>query len=1074
MFGQKISKAEIKYIAKDYALGIQFFVNKNLLDVNIPVDFKSIESKYPDLPGWFMQSLAELETLTDELEDYKNLNIKIENKTIALPWSLILGDNSNNKSKLPQAREIIPTIMEKINLPQQANYKIKMQSKGTFDDKDFKVKWKFTYTDNSIVDIDKRTGAFIEEINGSNYLLSSEMYKLCNALQKEWPSETNERMLHWANIKPLTGKDFVRHDPYLMGEDAVPVEKIKPVLKMNEDGDLQVNVEADKVSSSELTGKVDKFIKTPDFFNLDTEQDGRKRVVLSEAAKKGINKIKERRKITGYDAPKALVSPEDYFDPDIFDLSLYSERVTGIGDYIYRPLPYVRSVKNDKGWFEWDSGINLNSADTLGTEKNKTGKHKKEEDSLDDCEENFIKFSDLSDEKKEEYENAINEAINNESQFVRIDNKWINTDPEKLLKMLKSADHAVEKAKKSSPKKQVLKIFENIEDLEFDKNEFSEDENCKHIEAERPPGLVENINLFPYQKNGLSWLLWLSGKSNKTLKGGLLADDMGLGKTLQLLSLLAFKSVESQHSPSLILAPVSLLKNWNDELQKFFPDLIKKVIKIKGGKKPVTPEQINEYADMLKNYELILCSYETFRDRQFAFAKVDWKFIICDEAQKIKNPSTRVSIAVKSLKAKMRIACTGTPVENGLSELWNLMDFSVPGLLGSLKHFYKNFALPLETNEESIRQSVRDELKKVINPVFLRRTKADVLTDLPQKNKEYFEINMSNLQKQMYGEYINLAKGPNKKPAIAILQYLLAISSHPRLMLSKDIGIEQLISESPKLKITMDILEKIEKKDEKVIIFTRLKEMQKLLVRCIGSIFKINAHVINGSVTSSEKRLALIEQFLEKKGFNAMILGPRAAGVGLNIVSANHVIHYTREWNPAIEAQATDRAYRIGQIKDVTVYYPISTLPGITTVEQRLNDLLVKKEKLMNDFMQPKDFFTIKPKEILEGITSAKTVDYVSEEINWQAVTELMDKKQFEKLIAALWIKKGYKTALLNKYGNYGADVIAFKEDSVEWLIQVNFTKDNKEELNENKIIELLSAENFYRDKYKKDIKVFS
>ena len=303
-----------------------------------------------------------------------------------------------------------------------------------------------------------------------------------------------------------------------------------------------------------------------------------------------------------------------------------------------------------------------------------------------------------------------------------------------------------------------------------------------------------------------------------------------------------------------------------------------------------------------------------------------------------------------------RIAVTGTPVENRLCELWSIVDFVQPGMLGSYRDFRANFETPIQRQTPD-REARIDALVEKISPIFLRRRKDDVLADqLQPKTEQSFLMELSPAQLALYQKLVKELQLTEENIALGTIQKLMMLCCHPRLVTRQathTAKASELMREAPKLAWTIAQLKAIRKQKEKAIIFTRYIGMQALLRQAIFEEFHINAQIINGSVKGS--RVQMIRDFSQTPGFDVMILSPRAAGVGLNIVAANHVIHYSREWNPAVENQATDRAYRIGQTKPVHVYYPIMEGEQFETVEERLDVLLRDKRELMKSVIIPTD-----------------------------------------------------------------------------------------------------------------------
>jgi hypothetical protein len=527
------------------------------------------------------------------------------------------------------------------------------------------------------------------------------------------------------------------------------------------------------------------------------------------------------------------------------------------------------------------------------------------------------------------------------------------------------------------PDRSVLLIDDNVEELSYVKNRALALQIARATSPAIPDSLFPHIKLHDHQQQGIAWLQHLFQCSPLHASGCLLADDMGLGKTLQLLSFIAEYLAHAQNDdPILVVAPVSLLDNWKNEIKRFFTPGFATVLKLYGSelsdlkfKKAQLPTEITErgiYNLLKPNWrqgrQIVLTTYETLRDHEFSLARQHWAIVVCDEAQKIKNPAALVTQAAKAIPARFKIACTGTPVENSLTDLWCLFDFIQPGLLGSLNEFGKKYRQPADALDDTDRQAL-DELRALIEPQILRRLKSDVAKDLPAKMKslDCMDLAMSTSQLKLYKSELSRFQtkktldeqtGSNKSAMIlGLLHTMKMICAHPHSVYPEG----ELLDVSPKMLWLMKELEKIKPLDEKVIVFTELRDIQRALQLTILDRFNMHVTVINGDTNASSERglsrQGLIDVFQAKPGFGVIILSTTAVGFGVNVQAANHVIHFTRCWNPAKEDQATDRAYRIGQTKDVFVYYPTITTQEFETFEQKLDKLLARKRLLANDML---------------------------------------------------------------------------------------------------------------------------
>ncbi|MDQ0154269.1 DEAD/DEAH box helicase [Robertmurraya andreesenii] len=454
--------------------------------------------------------------------------------------------------------------------------------------------------------------------------------------------------------------------------------------------------------------------------------------------------------------------------------------------------------------------------------------------------------------------------------------------------------------------------------------------------------------LRPYQILGMSWLLFLRQYGF----GACLADDMGLGKTIQLLSYLLAVQEKEPDGAALIICPTSVLGNWQKEIERFAPDL--KVYLHYGTNRL----KEGAFEDAVSESDIVLTSYGLTHLDFSEFERVEWSTIAIDEAQNIKNANTKQSRAVRKLKGKHHIALTGTPMENRLSELWSIFDFTNHGFLGSLGQFHKRYVLPIEKDDN--KEKVQ-ELQALIRPFLLRRTKKDeeVALNLPdkQEQKEYCPLTaeQASLYEQLVQDTLaqleTLTGFERKGLILQLLGRLKQLCNHPALYL-KEARPKQVLERSLKMEKLTELVEAVLEQDESCLIFTQYIEMGEMIRQVLKDRFGIEAPFLNGSVAKS-KRDEMITQFQERK-FPVFILSLKAGGTGLNLTAANHVIHYDRWWNPAVENQATDRAYRIGQKRFVHVHKFIST----GTLEEKIDLMLEKKQSLNDQIIQSDSWIT--------------------------------------------------------------------------------------------------------------------
>ncbi|OHX50691.1 DEAD/DEAH box helicase [Cytobacillus oceanisediminis] len=473
-------------------------------------------------------------------------------------------------------------------------------------------------------------------------------------------------------------------------------------------------------------------------------------------------------------------------------------------------------------------------------------------------------------------------------------------------------------------------VIDKVEEIPIDKEKY-----ISNTEINIPFFVGK---LYSYQNQGYRWLKMIVNEK----AGCILADEMGLGKTAQIIAVIS-SECKKEKGPSLVVAPVSLLENWRREFIKFAPSL--KVLVHQGN------NRTGFYKEFYK-FNIIITSYETVLRDNSLIKMLDWNIVVADEAQAIKNPFAKRTLALKQLDRKSSIAVTGTPVENRLIDLWSLTDFVFPGYLGDKKQFEEEFTDEVESAER---------LEPLISPILLRRRVKDVAADLPKRIDIPQAIKFSPEEAKLYEDLrLDIMEEYGKNASLVSLIKLRMFCTHPFLQVSSQSNDPSLYSKYMRL---IEIIEEIILNKEKVIIFTSFSQMSDLLMHDLSNRFKIHCDFIDGRVDVSERQLR-IDKFSEIIGSAILILNPRAAGAGLNITAANHVIHYNLEWNPAIEDQASARAYRKGQTRPVTVY----RLFCIDTVEEVINERLERKRELSEAAIIGTDGISINSADIVEAL----------------------------------------------------------------------------------------------------------
>jgi non-specific serine/threonine protein kinase len=528
-----------------------------------------------------------------------------------------------------------------------------------------------------------------------------------------------------------------------------------------------------------------------------------------------------------------------------------------------------------------------------------------------------------------------------------IKGKCIEIDKEKLKKVLEAYENAKNLSREdgltmADAMRMELNAGEKLGiDAELVDLQVSNGTWLKEIKDKmRNPDIIKesetkgsfNAILRPYQKTGFSWLSYMQ----KLGFGACLADDMGLGKTVQVIAFLERIRVESGGKVLLII-PASLIGNWQKEIERFAPEMT--VCVLHGKESNIESDDKDAPFLYITTYGMVV--------RLEKLREIQWDVLILDEAQAIKNPGTKQTKTIKQINAKTRIAMTGTPIENRLSDLWSLFDFLDAGLLGSAKEF-TDFT-------KRIKESSSDyaKLRTIVNPFILRRLKTDkdVISDLPEKVEKKEYASLSKKQVVLYSKLVKElktkleeAEGIGRKGLVlASIMKFKQICNHP----DQYLGLGEYKSEqSGKFEQLQNICENIYQKRERVLVFTQFKEMTDVISDFLEKIFNRKGLILHGG-TSVKKRGDMVEQFNGEEYVPYMVLSLKAGGVGLNLTAANHVIHFDRWWNPAVENQATDRAFRIGQTKNVMVHKFVTE----GTIEEKIDLMIEEKQKLAGDII---------------------------------------------------------------------------------------------------------------------------
>lgn len=913
--------------------------------------------------------------------------------------------------------------------------------------KDLNLKLKFSFQDfahtngsgSILFKKDQLKGAHLK--NGeSEYLLKAEQYQLLKEVEyfnKTDYLNSNDVLKSLSKVQERASQAKAVLSKILVDTLIVAPSNFKINIEKIGDDKYKLVPIIENVNDDVFNKKFGIFPRIKDEYSY-REENRKVRVVLDDdrndsnnSVKSELEKVKVKRNYTSDELNDIYNEPTRFWDSDLIDLDDFGDRVLELGIYQPKFYPFISPYKS-----QWIPGIAIED--------------KQEGTRLIQIENEF---------ELAELKTLFDQSEKNGDKLLCFKGEEINTQyvppiievAEKQLANPKTPVTSEEiEAEKDSSKNKVLIIKENTEDLNFTGGAqvYSDlDYNFQEIS-----NIADFIKLKDHQKTGIAWLQTLFAPPYSA-PGVLLADDMGLGKTLQVLYFIEWFSQKGNQKPILIVAPVSLLENWQNEYEKFFPNASRPVETL-WGQNVKNFIIVNDKEQTKKNLSVnsvFLTTYETLRRQQIPMAFIQWGVLILDEAQKVKTPGTLVTNAAKALQTEFKIAMTGTPVENSLMDLWCLVDFCSPGLLECAKSFSDKYQKPLK-DEDTDLNTLSINLRNEIGSSLMRRMKVDVAKDLPSIEYFRFKEEMPSEQFNIYSNEladIERLKGieGSVNPVLQGLFNLRSISDHPYLKhyQIENMSTADLISVSAKLKKVISLLNNIKGADEKAIIFTENKSMQRVLRKIISEYYEIIPAIINGETPSSKSkstrtklsRQQEIDKYQEKPGFNVIIMSPLAAGFGLNITEANHVIHYTRHWNPAKEQQATDRAYRIGQQRPVKVYYPMAIAPNnsFKTFDSVLDELLERKSNLASSTLFPTEKIEISKSDFLNALT-------IADEITTAQLVSIedIDNLQLNVFTAALavLVEKivGGEVVLIQNLHDNGSDILVFNTDQ-NLLIQV-------------------------------------
>ena len=916
----------------------------------------------------------------------------------------------------------------------------------------------------------ERNGVYLN-VHGKTYLPSFSQNIVFDAIEEHSALEPKDKtenrnlLAVYSLKKAATFSDVIIDLAHFEEREIIVPDSIGYYADQKENGDLQLipcpnlididNKRHSLIEPEDISSRIHQ-IKSGNSI-----RSGRKYIVLNDKKISAINEILDNNTIPASQVKDFLKTPSAFLNADIVDIEQgYSIRV--LGATVFEPAYFGSSngVKTD-----WTGVEGLSNPPALP---------------LVDAQ-YVIKTED----QEEEFKVNLLKARREKSLFVSTKKQnFILGNPENDSKVIELVHQAV-LLNKSGLKQNEKDIIEQEHKEQAtidivkqdDENEFECYLNSATPYRYEGELVLKNCNVKPYsyQEDGIRWLLGIATNNGKfthtnEIVGGVLADDMGLGKTfMSLIAMTEYNRLLQERGkiqkPCLVVAPLSLLENWQNEVSKFFSFCpFEDIIILQGKGLRLFKDKTGNESHQLKGdissglnalryvlkvgsihgnkrldipNRLILTTYQTLRDYQFSMCKIDWGFVVFDEAQNIKNPNSLQTRAAKGLKADVMIPATGTPVENSLSDFWCLFDTACPGLLQNYQSFKEKYMKPIsqaigESDEDEVKSYIGKILYNDVGSLLLRRTKEEELEGIPNKNLFDCRCEMNGVQLKCYESILSSA---NFRPdddtrgnlALKALHQLRNVSLHHCLVDGKmPIPPENRENNrkqyevSAKLSLLLELLDQICTRGEKVIIFCIRKQLQAYLAASLPKIYGFPVYTINGDTktTGNITRIDIINKFQNKDGFNIIIMSPVAAGVGLTVTGANNVIHLERHWNPAKEAQATDRVYRIGQEKDVNVYFPIATHPSMPSFDENLDALLKRKIGLKDAIISHSE---VSPRDF---ITHDTLPNYKCSDDNVLTVNKVneMSPKTFEALSTLIIAKEFSGKAYLTQQKDHGAD----------------------------------------------------
>ena len=855
-----------------------------------------------------------------------------------------------------------------LGLPPLAPVRLKIQGKGILTSPGFRFQQQLVKLNGTPIMGLQRNGVLLN-MAGRQYLLLDPLYSLVEGMEvfnATPPENIDDRMLRWAELNPLLPQDalvenslrsmnIVRADAFTLDVDDsgdFSPQLLHHLNRTHGEDDWEGPTGGESVLPTAPQRDFERRFRAQSQARQHYTTAGNWFVVVPENLKEALQVVREYQ-----DAPYAekrafLANPTSFLKERLQDAmpeeqietffeetpEFLSARVTHLG--IWEPKTNAYILATGQQWLPDDDthfGVVINGS-----------MYNVSPDDAPDVLEHLI--------KRQEQGKAVLEY---KGQQIPVNEEAVDVLSRLVKGRAAGKQEGEDAGEKKHSKPLVPVLIDNVEEVGFE---------AKTREIRGEPGglpeILKTTSLYPHQQEGLKWLQehWATGSS-----GALLADDMGLGKTLQTLAFLGWVQEQMTHGhhprkPLLIVAPTGLLKNWEDEASMHLssPGLGKLFKAFGNDLGRLKSMSHNQRKTELQSSDWVLTTYETLRDKIRLFLPVEWGVVAFDEVQKIKNPASRLTEMSKSVEADFFLALTGTPVENRLSDLWSIVDVIAPGQLGSLREFHRKYEKAEGEAAQSAVSSLRDLLTVDPKPVrLLRRMKTDHLKGLPEKHEHLVRTTMPPGQAAAYDAVIAPARGgaQDRGAILAILQGMRQVSLLPESIGSEGIT-DETVKSSARLSALIDILDQVHQKNEKALVFLEFIAVQDALIPYLQQRYQMAKPPlrISGSVQGHIRKKHVDEfQSRPRDQFDVMLLSPKAGGVGLTLTAANNVIHLSRWWNPAVEDQCTDRAFRIGQDRPVNVYYPISVHPMLqeSSFDINLNCLLEKKRALSRELLAP-------------------------------------------------------------------------------------------------------------------------